>query len=105
MVEFRGNPFYSCNNCRNPIALRDDLLSKAFWAKSGQAYFFSHAMNIILGEKEEKQLMSGHFTIAGVYCRKCGDELGWKYLRAYDANQMFKEGKFILEKAKILKEY
>ncbi|KAK2992777.1 hypothetical protein RJ640_023290 [Escallonia rubra] len=105
MEEFTGHPLYSCSNCRNPVALRDNLLSKAFLAKTGQAFFFSHAMNIVVGQKEEKQLMTGHFTIADIYCSKCGEVLGWKYLRAYDARQKFKEGKFIMEKAKILKEY
>jgi hypothetical protein len=30
--------------------------------------------------------------------------LGWKYERAYEASQKYKEGKFIFEKLKIVKE-
>ncbi|KAL6972141.1 hypothetical protein U1Q18_031831 [Sarracenia purpurea var. burkii] len=105
MANFTGNPLYSCRKCRNPVALRDDLLSKKFVAKSGAAYLFAHAMNVVLGHKEEKQLMTGTFVICNINCSKCGDELGWKYVRAYDATQKFKEGKFIIEKARILKEY
>ncbi|CAK9149207.1 unnamed protein product [Ilex paraguariensis] len=105
MAEFTGHPLYSCSKCRNPVALRDDLLSKTFRARSGQAYMFRQAMNIMVGQKEDRQLLTGHFTIAGIYCSNCGEELGWKYFRAYDPKQKHKEGRFIIEKSKILKEY
>ncbi|KAK9292547.1 hypothetical protein L1049_020521 [Liquidambar formosana] len=105
MEELAGRPLYSCINCRNPVALRIDLISKNFVAKSGQAYLFSHAMNVVVGQKVDKQLMTGIFSVADIYCCNCGQEMGWKYVRAYDPKQMFKEGKFIIEKAKIVKEY
>lgn len=62
-------------------------------------------MNIVLGPKEEKQLITGYFAIANIYCHTCGEEMGWKYIQAYNEREKFKEGKFIIEKAKILKEY
>lgn len=49
--------------------------------------------------------MTGVFTIAEIYCRGCGEVLGWKYITAHDATQRFKEGKFILEITKIAKLY
>ncbi|XVE58320.1 hypothetical protein DITRI_Ditri04bG0160800 [Diplodiscus trichospermus] len=104
-MEFGGNPLYSCRNCRSPLALVDDLLSKNFIAKSGKAYLFQHAMNIVLGPKKDKQLMTGVFSIANIYCSKCGEELGWKYVQAYDLKNRFKEGKFVLEKLKMVQEY
>lgn len=66
---------------------------------------FTQAMNIVVGQKREKELITGHFTIADIYCANCRQELGWKYIRAYDDRQKYKEGRFIIEKAKILKEY
>uniref|UniRef100_A0A5B6ZJA6 Protein yippee-like n=1 Tax=Davidia involucrata TaxID=16924 RepID=A0A5B6ZJA6_DAVIN len=105
MAEVTGHPTYSCSNCRNPVAFRDDLLSKKYLAKSGPAYLFSRAMNVAVGHKEDRKLITGLFTIADIYCSNCGEVLGWKYLRAYDARQKFKEGTFIIEKLKILKEY
>ncbi|GFP93675.1 protein yippee-like at4g27745 [Phtheirospermum japonicum] len=100
-----GHPLYSCKKCRNPVAVHDDLLSKKFVAKSGQAYMFGHAMNIVVGPKEDKQLMTGYFTIANIFCSKCGEGLGWTYVRAFEAREKFKEGRYIVEKAKIVKEY
>lgn len=74
-------------------------------AKSGQAYLFSEAKNIVEGEKEKRQLITGLFKIADIHCSNCGQLLGWKYLKAYDFKQKYKEGKFIIERAKIAKEY
>ncbi|XP_024977084.1 protein yippee-like At4g27740 [Cynara cardunculus var. scolymus] len=105
MEDLDKNPFYSCNRCRNPIALRDNLLSKAFKAQSGQAYMFSDAKNFVLGENKVRQLMTGRFVVADVYCSNCGEVLGWKYLKSFHVSQNYKVGNFIIEKAKVLKEY
>ncbi|XP_027115563.2 protein yippee-like At4g27740, partial [Coffea arabica] len=98
VIPFR---YSCCRECCTPVALRDDLLSKNFRAKSGAAY----AMNIVLGQKEERQFLSGYFVVADVYCSSCFASLGWKYIRAYDAREKYKEGRFVIEEAKILKEY
>lgn len=74
-------------------------------AKSGQAYMFRHAMNIVVGAKEDRQLMTGVYTIAHIFCCRCGQEMGWTYVAAFDAQHKHKEGKYIVEKAKIVKEY
>ncbi|XP_047963095.1 protein yippee-like At4g27740 [Salvia hispanica] len=105
MDESGGRPLYSCRNCRNPVALHAYLESKKFKAKSGEAYLFRQAMNVVVGAKEVRQLMTGDYAIAKIFCRTCGDEMGWTYLTAFDARQKYKEGKYILEKAKILKQY
>ncbi|KAI7734147.1 hypothetical protein M8C21_020551 [Ambrosia artemisiifolia] len=99
------HPLYSCNRCRNPIALRNNLLSKNFKARSGQAYMFSEVTNVVLGEKREQQLLTGRFVVADVYCSNCKEVLGWKYLKSFDDSQRYKLGRFIIEKAKVLKEY
>ncbi|KAI5329283.1 hypothetical protein L3X38_028680 [Prunus dulcis] len=61
-------------------------------------------MNITVGPKEDRQLMTGLHTVADVSCCDCREVLGWKYERAYEETQKYKEGKFILEKSKIVKE-
>lgn len=61
-------------------------------------------MNIVVGQKEDRRLMTGLHTVADISCSDCREVLGWKYLRAYETSQRYKEGKFILEKAKIVKE-
>ena len=73
--------------------------------KSGPAYMFVHAMNVIVGQKVDRKFMTGLYTVADIYCSNCGETLGWKYVRAYEVRDKFKEGKFIIERAKIAKEY
>ncbi|KAK7292835.1 hypothetical protein RJT34_15689 [Clitoria ternatea] len=94
---------YCCFKCRNLVAFHDDIVSKEFQASNGRAFLFSHAMNIILGPKEDRQLLTGLHTVADVYCSNCGEELGWKYIKAYEETQKYKEGKSVLEKFKIVR--
>ena len=61
-------------------------------------------MNVVVGAKEVRQLMTGLHTVADIYCSDCREVLGWKYERAYEETQKYKEGKFIFEKSKIIKE-
>ncbi|XP_031283431.1 protein yippee-like 5 [Pistacia vera] len=73
-------------------------------ATSGRAFLFSHAINIVEGLKENRHLITGLHTVADVFCSDCGETLGWKYERAYDESQKYKEGKVVLENFKIVKE-
>ena len=50
-------------------------------------------------------MLTGLFSIADIHCSNCGEELGWKYVQAYDMKNRFKEGKFVLEKLKMVEEY
>jgi len=96
--------------CVCVIMCHNNMLAQLYFCyfiqgKSGPAFLFSHAMNIIVGQKEDRQLITGLYTIADIYCCNCGEVLGWKYLRSYDVRHKSKEGKFIIERAKISKEY
>ncbi|GMP61102.1 hypothetical protein CsSME_00023700 [Camellia sinensis var. sinensis] len=104
MEEFVGPRLYSCYKRRNRVALHDDIISKGFQAKNRRAFLFSHATNIVVGPKEDRHLMTGLHTVADVYCSDCREVLGWKYERAYEDSQKYKEGKIVLEKFKIVKE-
>ncbi|XVF60644.1 hypothetical protein PTKIN_Ptkin08bG0064700 [Pterospermum kingtungense] len=66
---------------------------------------FNHAMNIVLGPKQDRQMLTGLYTLADIFCNRCGEELGWKYVQAYDLENRFKEGKFVLEKLKMVEDY
>ncbi|KAL5160799.1 Protein yippee-like [Glycine soja] len=103
MAELMASRAYCCFKCQNLVAFHDDIVSKDFQASNGRAFLFSHAMNIILGPKEDRQLITGLHTVADVYCSDCGEELGWKYIKAYEETQKYKEGKCVLETFKIIK--
>jgi len=40
-------------------------------------------MNVVVGAKEVRQLMTGLHTVADIYCNDYREVLGWKYERAY----------------------
>ncbi|KAE8773977.1 protein yippee-like [Hordeum vulgare] len=130
MAELVGPRVYSCSHCRNHVCLHDDIISKAFQVVEqlhpGKDYLFVYLVNNLLwppalgeewpcvsllprheryhGAKEDRQLMTGLHTVADIHCRDCREVLGWKYERAYEESQKYKEGKFIFEKAKIVQE-
>ncbi|KAH7692377.1 putative Yippee-type zinc-binding protein [Dioscorea alata] len=104
MGETIGPRLYSCSKCGNHVSLHDDIISKSFQGRNGRGFLFSHAMNVVLGQKENRQLITGLHTVADVHCCDCREVLGWKYIQAFVAHQKYKEGKFILEKPKIVKE-
>ena len=57
-----------------------------------------------IGVKEDRQLTTGLHTVADIFCYNCGEALGWKYEKAYEESQKYKEGKYILERALVMKE-
>jgi Yippee zinc-binding/DNA-binding /Mis18, centromere assembly len=59
---------------------------------------------VSLGPSENRILMTGLHTVCDLYCIVCADNIGWYYAEAFEESQKYKEGKFIVEKAKITKE-
>ncbi|TMW85858.1 hypothetical protein EJD97_022371, partial [Solanum chilense] len=75
---------------------------QAFQCKHGRAYLFDKVVNVTLGEKEERMMITGMHTVVDIFCVGCGSIVGWKYEAAQEREQKYKEGKFILERFKIL---
>ncbi len=95
---------YSCASCGAHLALRTSLISKSFHGKSGPAFLFSAAVNLDVGPPESRELITGLHVVSDVFCSVCGAGAGWTYHVAHEPSQRYKEGKIILEKAKIRKE-
>lgn len=79
-------------------------MSKAFQGRHGRAYLFSKVANVSLGVKEDRLLITGLHTVCDIYCVSCSALLGWKYETAYEQSQKYKEGKAVLEKARMTRE-
>lgn len=103
LVDLEGRA-YSCRFCESDLVLADDLISRSFNCSRGRAYLFSNVVNITLGPQEERNMMSGMHTVEDIFCCCCGQYLGWKYVAVQDKNQKYKEGKFVLERWRILDE-
>lgn len=103
LTSFEQSPCYLCASCGTTLALQDELISKAFSGRDGKAYLFFSILNIRSGTKEDRQLLTGLHTVADLSCATCQKSVGWSYLRAFEASQRYKEGKFILERASLHK--
>eukprot|EP00210_Caulerpa_lentillifera_P004825 g4606.t2 len=64
----------------------------------------SGRINVNTGVREDRFLNTGLHTVADIYCVSCNAVLGWKYELAFEASQKYKEGKFIIETARVMKE-
>ena len=76
-----GKRIYSCSNCRCHTSDHDEIISKAFQGRHGRAYLFSNVVNIKLGPREDRLLITGLHTVSDIYCSVCQQVLGWKYVR------------------------
>eukprot|EP00210_Caulerpa_lentillifera_P004824 g4606.t1 len=104
-ISFLESPrVYSCSHCRAHVADHDEIVSKAFTGRHGRAYLFNNAINVNTGVREDRFLNTGLHTVADIYCVSCNAVLGWKYELAFEASQKYKEGKFIIETARVMKE-
>jgi len=95
---------YSCIHCRAHLANHDELISKSFQGSQGRAYLFNSVVNVGCGQAEERLLLTGLHAVADIFCESCKTTLGWKYEHAFESSQKYKEGKFIIELAHMIKE-
>ncbi|MBA0733670.1 hypothetical protein Gogos_017656, partial [Gossypium gossypioides] len=80
---------------------------QSFHCRRGKAYLFNNAVNITVGALEERVMLSGMHTVADIFCCCCGQIVGWKYVipeAAHEKSQKYKEGKFVLERGRIVDE-
>lgn len=95
---------YSCIHCRAHLANHDELISKSFQGSQGRAYLFNSVVNVGCGPAEERVLLTGLHAVADIHCSSCKTTLGWKYEHAFETSQKYKEGKFIIELAHMIKD-
>lgn len=100
LVKLDGE-IYSCRFCRSHLTNAEELVSKEFRCRQGKAYLFDTVVNVFAGPIEERMMTSGMHTVCDIYCSCCHQIVGWKYERAYEKKQKFKEGKFVLELARV----
>lgn len=100
-VERLEGDIFTCCFCSAHLALMNDLISKGFHSRSGQAYLFNAVSNCVLGRTQERMMTTGAHRVADLHCNCCNNLLGWKYSWAEEESQKYKEGKCILERAKL----
>jgi len=86
-----------CEQCKTHLATQDTIISKHFRGQHGKAYLFATVVNVIQEEAVERHMTTGRHEVRDIKCRQCKKTVGWKYDKAYEADQKYKEGKYILE--------
>ena len=105
-----GSRLFSCAQCDTFLTNRDELISTRFTGATGRAFLFKKVVNVIHGEREKREMLTGMHFVRDVLCKSCKVKLGWFYEFAIEENQRYKEGQVILERALInehdgIKEY
>uniref|UniRef100_A0A8W4FP42 Protein yippee-like n=1 Tax=Sus scrofa TaxID=9823 RepID=A0A8W4FP42_PIG len=77
---------------------------QSFQGSQGRAYLFNSVVNVGCGPAEERVLLTGLHAVADIYCENCKTTLGWKYEHAFESSQKYKEGKYIIELAHMIKD-
>ncbi|CAD0084009.1 unnamed protein product [Aureobasidium vineae] len=106
---------YGCKTCKTHLADHDDIVSRvrpthynSFWlppslrlqnfrGQHGKAFLFNSVVNIVAGEAGERNMTTGRHIVRDITCRQCKETVGWKYDKAYENAEKYKEGKYILE--------
>ncbi|KAI5195013.1 hypothetical protein E4T39_08418 [Aureobasidium subglaciale] len=88
---------YGCKTCKTHLADHDDIVSRNFRGQHGKAFLFNNVVNIISGEAGERNMTTGRHVVRDITCRQCKETVGWKYDKAYEPAEKYKEGKYILE--------
>lgn len=45
------------------------------------SFLFKTSINVVVGDIEERRLLTGLHTVADIHCKFCDTVLGWKYVR------------------------
>ncbi|OAA55007.1 yippee zinc-binding protein [Niveomyces insectorum RCEF 264] len=92
-----SSKIFGCKTCKAHLANNEDIISRNFRGQHGKAFLFNSVVNIDAGAAAERSMTTGRHVVRDICCRGCGGTVGWKYDKAYEATEKYKEGKYILE--------
>lgn len=94
-----GARVFSCATCDTNLTNRSELISTRFTGATGRAFLFNKVVNLTYSEVQDRVMLTGRHMVRDVSCKSCNNKLGWMYEFATEANQRYKEGRVILERA------
>lgn len=71
--------------------------SQNFRGQHGKAYLFDSVVNVEEREPGERNMTTGRHIVRDIECKECHKTVGWKYDKAFETAEKYKEGKYILE--------
>lgn len=94
---------YACANCGTHLSTDGRVMSKEFHTTNGRGYLIKQVINVTNGPSDQRTLMTGVHTCEDVFCVTCNTMLGWEYKFAFEKNEKYKVGNFVLEEIKLVK--
>ncbi|KAI9076122.1 hypothetical protein K1719_041936 [Acacia pycnantha] len=74
LIDLEGD-FYSCKYCNTPLALANDVISEVSAQRQTEQYkvgkFILKSVNVTVGEKEERMMITGLHTVVDIFCVTC----------------------------------
>jgi hypothetical protein len=117
-VYLNSHKIYGCKNCKAHLSNHEDIISRVcssprawlrqvesvadmlwqnFRGQHGKAYLFNNVVNVTAGDASERNMTTGRHIVRDIACRQCNETVGWKYDKAFEPSEKYKEGKYILE--------
>lgn len=96
-VYLNATKIFGCKNCKTHLSSHDDIISRNFRGQHGKAYLFNEVVNTRASEATERNMTTGRHVVRDIHCKQCNECVGWKYDKAYEPSEKYKEGKYILE--------
>ncbi|MCJ1307337.1 hypothetical protein MMC25_000983 [Agyrium rufum] len=96
-VYLNSDRIFGCKNCKTHLADHQAIMSRSFRGQHGKAYLFDTVVNITAGEPVERNMTTGRHVVRDIFCKQCKENVGWKYDKAYEKVEQYKEGRYILE--------
>ncbi|CRG85739.1 Protein yippee-like 3 [Talaromyces islandicus] len=96
-VYLNANKVFGCKQCKTHLADYNDIVSRNFRGQHGKAYLFHSVVNVTATEAVERNMTTGRHIVRDISCRQCREVVGWRYDKAFETAEKYKEGKYILE--------
>ncbi|RMJ22050.1 Yippee zinc-binding protein, partial [Aspergillus sp. HF37] len=96
-VYLNSSKIFGCKQCKTHLADYNDIISRNFRGQHGKAYLFNGVVNTSQSEAVERSMTTGRHVVRDIACRQCRETVGWKYDKAFESSEKYKEGKYILE--------
>lgn len=89
-----------CDECLAHLCLSSLVLSDNFSGLSGDALLVDKLINISTDNRDLKtEMKTGLYLVNKIHCSQCLTELGWMYKKLFKYLEVYKEGKFVIEKS------
>lgn len=91
-----------CNECLTHLCLSSLVLLDKFCSQLGDAYLVDRLINVTPdGEDRKTPMRTGVYLINKIRCVQCATTLGWIYKKLFSYSELYKEGKYVIERAYI----